>query len=49
MVASAAGDFDQLSDVNIETDNVEKISTRIAYMKVLDGRWALTDKVAASA
>ena len=43
MVASAGGDFGPLSDVNVETDDVAKSSTRIAYTN-LNGRWALTDR-----
>jgi len=43
MVASAGGDFGPLSDVNVETDDVAKSSTRIAYTNV-NGRWVLTDR-----
>ena len=41
MVASAAGDFDWVSKVNVEMDNVESLSTGFAYQKVNE-RWTLT-------
>jgi hypothetical protein len=41
VVASAAGDFGWVTDVDIETDNMKSLSTGFAYQKV-DGRWALT-------
>jgi hypothetical protein len=40
VVASGAGDFDWLSDVHIEIDNLAHLSTGFVYKKV-DGRWTL--------
>jgi hypothetical protein len=41
MIASAAGDFDWVSKVNIEMNSIESLSTGFAYQKV-NGRWTLT-------
>jgi hypothetical protein len=41
MVASGAGDFGWMSDVNIEMDDIASLSTGFIYKKV-DGRWTLT-------
>jgi len=40
VVASGAGDFDWLSDVDIEVDDLAHLSTGFVYKKV-DGRWTL--------
>ena len=41
MVASAAGNFKWVSDVNIEMDNIANLSEGFSYKKV-DGKWTLT-------
>ena len=41
MVASAAGNFTWVSDVNTEMDNIANLSEGFSYKKV-DGKWTLT-------